>query len=162
MLILCDCLVLQILTTPTKAYNLRTRLVPLSSPDHLNVNGRGDEDVDDIQSEQPPPAMTEMACEALTEELQQVQVQHPGLITYKTDNVTLYFSFSWWNLQIYFPFAWQEQASQVQTLLDQEELKSMKLLQQIVKLEEQVTGMIEEFSCKDEVGNFCHVLDMLC
>uniref|UniRef100_A0A8C7RE03 Kinesin motor domain-containing protein n=1 Tax=Oncorhynchus mykiss TaxID=8022 RepID=A0A8C7RE03_ONCMY len=118
---------IKILTTPTKAYNLRTRVVPLSSPDHLNVNGRGDEDVDDIQSEQPPPAMTEMACEALTEELQQVQ----------------------------------EQASQVQTLLDQEELKSMKLLQQIVKLEEQVTGMIEEFSCKDEVGNFCHVLDML-
>lgn len=72
MLILCDCFVPQILTTPTKAYNLRTRLVPLSSPDHLN--GRGDEDVDDIQSEQPPPAMTEMACEALTEELQQVQV----------------------------------------------------------------------------------------
>uniref|UniRef100_A0A8C7CQS3 Kinesin family member 15 n=1 Tax=Oncorhynchus kisutch TaxID=8019 RepID=A0A8C7CQS3_ONCKI len=107
---------IKILTTPTKAYNLRTRLVPLSSPDHLNVNGRGDEDVDDIQSEQPPPAMTEMACEALTEELQQVQ----------------------------------EQASQVQTLLDQEELKSRKLLQQIVKLEEQVTGMIEEFSCKDE------------
>uniref|UniRef100_A0A8C8CSL2 Kinesin motor domain-containing protein n=1 Tax=Oncorhynchus tshawytscha TaxID=74940 RepID=A0A8C8CSL2_ONCTS len=113
---------IKILTTPTKAYNLRTRLVPLSSPDHLNVNGRGDEDLDDIQSEQPPPAMTEMACEALTEELQQVQ----------------------------------EQASQMQTLLDQEELKSRKLLQQIVKLEEQVTGMMEEFSCKDEVGNFCH------
>uniref|UniRef100_A0A8C8ENA6 Kinesin motor domain-containing protein n=1 Tax=Oncorhynchus tshawytscha TaxID=74940 RepID=A0A8C8ENA6_ONCTS len=107
---------IKILTTPTKAYNLRTRLVPLSSPDHLNVNGRGDEDLDDIQSEQPPPAMTEMACEALTEELQQVQ----------------------------------EQASQMQTLLDQEELKSRKLLQQIVKLEEQVTGMMEEFSCKDE------------
>uniref|UniRef100_A0A8C8CP31 Kinesin motor domain-containing protein n=1 Tax=Oncorhynchus tshawytscha TaxID=74940 RepID=A0A8C8CP31_ONCTS len=104
---------IKILTTPTKAYNLRTRLVPLSSPDHLNVNGRGDEDLDDIQSEQPPPAMTEMACEALTEELQQVQVQH--------------------------------------TLLDQEELKSRKLLQQIVKLEEQVTGMMEEFSCKDEL-----------
>uniref|UniRef100_A0A8C8CQ03 Kinesin motor domain-containing protein n=1 Tax=Oncorhynchus tshawytscha TaxID=74940 RepID=A0A8C8CQ03_ONCTS len=80
---------IKILTTPTKAYNLRTRLVPLSSPDHLNVNGRGDEDLDDIQSEQPPPAMTEMACEALTEELQQVQVQHAGLITYKTDNVIL-------------------------------------------------------------------------
>uniref|UniRef100_A0A674E3M3 Kinesin family member 15 n=1 Tax=Salmo trutta TaxID=8032 RepID=A0A674E3M3_SALTR len=105
---------IKILTTPTKAYNLRTRLVPLSSPDHLN--GRGDEDVDDIQSEQPPPAMTEMVCEALTEELQQVQ----------------------------------EQASQVQTLLDQEELKSRKLLQQIVKLEEQVTRQIEEFRCKDE------------
>uniref|UniRef100_A0A674E372 Kinesin family member 15 n=1 Tax=Salmo trutta TaxID=8032 RepID=A0A674E372_SALTR len=106
---------IKILTTPTKAYNLRTRLVPLSSPDHLN--GRGDEDVDDIQSEQPPPAMTEMVCEALTEELQQVQ----------------------------------EQASQVQTLLDQEELKSRKLLQQIVKLEEQVTRQIEEFRCKDEL-----------
>ncbi|KAK6304480.1 hypothetical protein J4Q44_G00250660 [Coregonus suidteri] len=108
---------IKILTTPTKAYNLRTRLVPLSSPDHLNGNGRGDEDVDDIQSEQPPPAMTEIACEALTEELQQVQ----------------------------------EQASQVQTRLDQEELKSRKLLQQIVKLEEQVTGMVEESRYKDEL-----------
>lgn len=63
----------QILTTPTKGYNLRNRLVPLSSPDHLNGQAENI-DVDDIQSEQPPPEMNELACEALTEELKQMQV----------------------------------------------------------------------------------------
>lgn len=58
----------QILTTPTKAYNLRSRLVPLSSPEHLNGN---DGDGDNIWAEQPPSEMAEMA---LTEELRQVQV----------------------------------------------------------------------------------------
>uniref|UniRef100_A0A8C5B731 Kinesin-like protein n=1 Tax=Gadus morhua TaxID=8049 RepID=A0A8C5B731_GADMO len=58
------------LTTPTKAYNLRSRNDHLSSPEHLN----GDE-MNDIRHEQPPPEMTELACEALTEELQQVQVK---------------------------------------------------------------------------------------
>uniref|UniRef100_A0A8C5CRI6 Kinesin motor domain-containing protein n=1 Tax=Gadus morhua TaxID=8049 RepID=A0A8C5CRI6_GADMO len=58
------------LTTPTKAYNLRSRNDHLSSPEHLN----GDE-MNDIRHEQPPPEMTELACEALTEELQQVQEQ---------------------------------------------------------------------------------------
>ncbi len=61
----------QILTTPTKAYNLRNRLVPLSSPEHLQEENN---DVDDIQNEQPPPEMNELACEALTEELKQMQV----------------------------------------------------------------------------------------
>ncbi len=61
----------QILTTPTKAYNLRNRLVPLSSPEHLQEENI---DVDDIQNEQPPPEMNELACEALTEELKQMQV----------------------------------------------------------------------------------------
>ena len=59
----------QILTTPTKAYNLRSRFVPLSSPEHLNGTGG---DRDDIWDEEPPSDMTEMA---LTEELRQVQVQ---------------------------------------------------------------------------------------
>ncbi|XP_056596432.1 kinesin-like protein KIF15-A isoform X2 [Triplophysa dalaica] len=63
---------IKILTTPTKGYNLRTRLVPLSSPDHLN--GQVGE-VDDIQNEQPPPEMNELACEALSEELKQMQEQ---------------------------------------------------------------------------------------
>ncbi|MEQ2207055.1 hypothetical protein XENOCAPTIV_006540 [Xenoophorus captivus] len=58
-----------ILTTPTKAYNLRSRFVPLSSPEHLNGF---DNDGEDIWSEQPPSDMTEMA---LTEELRQVQVR---------------------------------------------------------------------------------------
>lgn len=105
---------IKILTTPTKSYNLRNRLVQLSSPDHLTW---GEEDVDDIQSEQPPPEMTEGACEALTEELRQVQ----------------------------------EQASRIQSQLDEEEAKNRKLLQQMTKLEEQVTVMSEEFSRKDEL-----------
>uniref|UniRef100_A0A8C4GTP8 Kinesin motor domain-containing protein n=1 Tax=Dicentrarchus labrax TaxID=13489 RepID=A0A8C4GTP8_DICLA len=60
---------IKILTTPTKAYNLRSRIVPLSSPDHLNGT---DDNADDIWDEQPPSDMTEMA---LTEELRQVQEQ---------------------------------------------------------------------------------------
>ncbi|XP_065822767.1 kinesin-like protein KIF15 [Labrus bergylta] len=60
---------LKILTTPTKAYNLRSRFMPLSSPEHLN--GTHDEG-DDIWSEQPPSDMAEMA---LTEELRQVHEQ---------------------------------------------------------------------------------------
>ncbi|XP_037603237.1 kinesin-like protein KIF15-A [Sebastes umbrosus] len=60
---------IKILTTPTQAYNLRTRLVPFSSPDHLN--GKGDNS-DDIWTEQPPSDMTEMA---LTEELRHAQEQ---------------------------------------------------------------------------------------
>lgn len=59
----------QILTTPTKPYNLRSRLAPLSSPEHLNGSEDGGED---IWCEQPPSDMTEMA---LTEELRQVQVR---------------------------------------------------------------------------------------
>ncbi|XP_077394978.1 kinesin-like protein KIF15 [Festucalex cinctus] len=60
---------LKILSTPTKAYNLRSRLVPLSSPEHLNgsINNQ-----DDILAEPSPSDMTEMA---LTEELCQVQEQ---------------------------------------------------------------------------------------
>lgn len=57
---------IKILTTPTKAYNLRSRLVPLSSPEHLN----GNDSDGDIWSEPPPSDMTEMA---LTEELRHVQ-----------------------------------------------------------------------------------------
>ncbi|XP_022606678.1 kinesin-like protein KIF15 [Seriola dumerili] len=60
---------IKILTTPTKAYNLRSRFVPLSSPEHLNGT---DNNADDIWGEQPPSDMTEMA---LTEELRQVQEQ---------------------------------------------------------------------------------------
>uniref|UniRef100_A0AAR2KMY5 Kinesin-like protein n=1 Tax=Pygocentrus nattereri TaxID=42514 RepID=A0AAR2KMY5_PYGNA len=64
---------IKILTTPTKAYNLRSRLVPLSSPEHLNGHS-GEHDLEDIYAEQPPPEMSEVACEALTEELKQMQV----------------------------------------------------------------------------------------
>uniref|UniRef100_A0A7N6AB43 Kinesin-like protein n=1 Tax=Anabas testudineus TaxID=64144 RepID=A0A7N6AB43_ANATE len=94
---------IKILSTPTKAYNLRSRVVPLSSPDHLN----GTDNTGDIWDEQPPSDMTEMA---LTEELRQVQ----------------------------------EQATRVQTQLNEEELKNSKLLQQIAKLEEQITLLSTE------------------
>ncbi|XP_067470314.1 kinesin-like protein KIF15 [Thunnus thynnus] len=60
---------IKILSTPTKAYNLRSRLVSLSSPDHLNGMNNNP---DDIWAEEPPSDMTEMA---LTEELRQVQEQ---------------------------------------------------------------------------------------
>uniref|UniRef100_A0A3B4H8R3 Kinesin family member 15 n=1 Tax=Pundamilia nyererei TaxID=303518 RepID=A0A3B4H8R3_9CICH len=60
---------LKILSTPTRGYNLRSRLVPLSSPEHLNGM---DGNENGIWSEQPPSDMTEMA---LTEELRQVQDQ---------------------------------------------------------------------------------------
>uniref|UniRef100_A0A3P9J347 Kinesin family member 15 n=1 Tax=Oryzias latipes TaxID=8090 RepID=A0A3P9J347_ORYLA len=102
---------LKILTTPTKAYNLRSRLVPLCSPEHLNGNAG---DGDNIWTEQPPSDMAEMA---LTEELRQVQ----------------------------------DQASRVQTQLDEEELKNSKLMQQIAKLEEQIDVMSKESNHKDEI-----------
>lgn len=102
---------IKILTTPTKAYNLRSRLLPLSSPDHLNGT---DGNADDIWDEQPPSDMTEMA---LTEELRQVQ----------------------------------EQTSRVQTQLNEEELKNSKLLQQIAKLEEEITVISQESDRKDEL-----------
>ncbi|XP_076014647.1 kinesin-like protein KIF15 [Genypterus blacodes] len=104
---------IKILTTPTKAYNLRSRIVSLSSPEHLYGN---EDSAENIWGELPPPGMTEMACEALTEELQQVQ----------------------------------EQASHVQTQLDEEELKNSKLVLQIAKLEEQITVLSQESDRKEE------------
>uniref|UniRef100_A0A7N9AMN7 Kinesin family member 15 n=1 Tax=Mastacembelus armatus TaxID=205130 RepID=A0A7N9AMN7_9TELE len=100
---------IKILSTPTKACNLRSRLVPFSSPDHLNGT-----ESNDIWNEQPPLDMTIMA---LTEELRQVQ----------------------------------EQASTVQTQLNEEELKNSKLLQEIAKLEEQITVLSQQCDHKDEL-----------
>lgn len=51
----------------------------------------------------------------------------------------------------YFLNSLQEQASHVQTQLNEEELKNSKLLQQIVKLEEQLTVISQESDCKEEV-----------
>ncbi|CAN9502128.1 unnamed protein product [Ophioblennius macclurei] len=102
---------IKILSTPTKAYNLRSRVVPLSSPELLN----GTVCVpDDIWAEEPPSDMAEMA---LTEELRQVH----------------------------------ENASVVQTQLTEEELKNSKLMQQIVKLEEQIVVMSQELESKDQL-----------
>uniref|UniRef100_A0A8C9ZCC8 Kinesin family member 15 n=1 Tax=Sander lucioperca TaxID=283035 RepID=A0A8C9ZCC8_SANLU len=82
---------IKILTTPTKAYNLRTRLVPLSSPDHLNGTCNS---ADNIWTESPPSDMAEMA---LTEELRQVQVHQRGLsckCVYKKHKLLLSHTFS--------------------------------------------------------------------
>ncbi|XP_036429425.1 kinesin-like protein KIF15-A [Colossoma macropomum] len=106
---------IKILTTPTKAYNLRSRLVPLSSPEHLNGHS-GEHDLEDIHTEQPPPEMSEVACEALTEELKQMQ----------------------------------DQISRLKGQLDEEEAKNMKLLQQISKLEEQVSTATEQSTRREE------------
>lgn len=55
--------------------------MPLSSPEHLNGHG-GESEPEDLDSEQPPPAMSELACEALTEELKQMQVTLSGAYNY--------------------------------------------------------------------------------
>ncbi|XP_072532827.1 kinesin-like protein KIF15 [Salminus brasiliensis] len=106
---------IKILTTPTKAYNLRSRLVPLASPEHLNGHSEEGE-LEDIHSEQPPPEMSELACEALTEELKQMQ----------------------------------DQISRLKGQLDEEGAKNVKLLQQISKLEEQVTTATEQSARREE------------
>ncbi|XP_068195591.1 kinesin-like protein KIF15 [Antennarius striatus] len=102
---------IKILSTPTKAYNLRSRLVPFSSPEHLK--GESDNG-DNIWAELPP---SDMAMMALTEDLCQEQ----------------------------------EKSSHVQTLLNEEELKNHKLLQQIAKLEEQITLISQESDHKEQL-----------
>nr|XP_015212336.1 PREDICTED: kinesin-like protein KIF15 [Lepisosteus oculatus] len=104
------------LTTPTRGYCLRSRLVPHFSPDHsMDLSARSlpaEDPVDDILNEPVPPEMNELACEALTEELETVQ----------------------------------EQVSALQLKLDEEEVKNRKLLQQIGKLEEHSNKMEELLS----------------
>ncbi|KAI4885619.1 hypothetical protein NFI96_019061, partial [Prochilodus magdalenae] len=106
---------IKILTTPTKAYNLRSRVVPLASPEHLNGHA-GDHELEDIHAEQPPPEMSEVACEALTEELKQMQ----------------------------------DQVNRLKGQLDEEGAKNVKLLQQISKLEEQVSSATEQSTRREE------------
>ncbi|XP_032038724.1 kinesin-like protein KIF15 [Aythya fuligula] len=92
------------ITTPTKAYQLRSRLVPRISPeisDYHSEDFQCSEEMDDIFKEPVPPEMNEQAYEAIAEELK----------------------------------AAQEQLSTMQTKLDEEESKNMKLQQQINKLE---------------------------
>lgn len=104
------------LTTPTKAYRLRSRLVPHLNaditPDCNTVTESTEEQVDYILNEPVPPGMNEMAYEAIAEELQMVQ----------------------------------EQANTLQAKLDEEEAKNMKLLQQISKLEGHSSQMQQLFS----------------
>ncbi|KFO71800.1 Kinesin-like KIF15, partial [Cuculus canorus] len=93
------------ITTPTKAYQLRSRLVPRISPDILDYHSEdfqcSSEMMDDILKEPVPPEMNEQAYEAIAEELKVAQ----------------------------------EQLSTMQTKLDEEESKNIKLQQHINKLE---------------------------
>ncbi|NXG17957.1 KIF15 protein, partial [Grallaria varia] len=90
------------ITTPTKAYQLRSRLVPRISPDYNSEDFQcSEEAVDDILKEPVPPEMSEQAYEAIAEELKVAQ----------------------------------EQLSTMQTKLDEEESKNIKLQQHINKLE---------------------------
>ncbi|CAH2283214.1 kinesin KIF15 [Pelobates cultripes] len=104
------------MTTPTKAYNLRSRLVPRMSPSD-SPNGLMDTpksgvQIDDIINEPIPPEMSEQAYEAIAEELRMVQ----------------------------------EQVTTLQAKLDEEESRNMKSQQQLSKLEHHSTQMQEHFS----------------
>lgn len=48
--------------------------------------------------------------------------------------------------------SFQEQASKVQTQLNEEEMKNSRLVQQIAKLEEQMSVLSQQCDRKDEVG----------
>ncbi|KAJ7413957.1 Kinesin-like protein KIF15 [Willisornis vidua] len=64
------------ITTPTKAYQLRSRLVPRISPDCNSEDFQCVEEVmDDILEEPVPPEMNEQAYEAMAEELKVAQEQ---------------------------------------------------------------------------------------
>uniref|UniRef100_A0A8C2SVY3 Kinesin family member 15 n=1 Tax=Coturnix japonica TaxID=93934 RepID=A0A8C2SVY3_COTJA len=93
------------ITTPTKAYQLRSRLVPRISPEILDFHSEESECckemMDDILKEPVPPEMNEQAYQAIAEELKMAQ----------------------------------EQLNTMQTKLDEEESKNIKLQQHINKLE---------------------------
>ncbi|XP_050793838.1 kinesin-like protein KIF15 [Gopherus flavomarginatus] len=104
------------MTTPTKAYQLRSRLVPRISPeifvcDSMDIQSSR-EVMDNIFNEPVPPEMNEQAYEAIAEELRMVQ----------------------------------EQLSTLQIKLDEEESKNIKLQQHIDKLEHHSAQMQELFS----------------
>ncbi|XP_043921457.1 kinesin-like protein KIF15 [Protopterus annectens] len=110
--------VLKNITTPTKGYDLRSRLIPRLSPEgecngYLHIESPESPEVPvDIINEPMPPEMSEQAYEAIAEELKMVQ----------------------------------EQVIALQTKLDEEESKSMKLQQQTEKLECHSKDMEELFS----------------
>ncbi|XP_023556410.1 kinesin-like protein KIF15 [Octodon degus] len=71
---------LKIITTPTKAYQLRSRLVPKLSPEVGSARTPNCSGLDhDILSEPVPPEMSEQAFEAIAEELRAVQEQMSAL-----------------------------------------------------------------------------------
>uniref|UniRef100_A0AC11CI48 Kinesin family member 15 n=1 Tax=Ovis aries TaxID=9940 RepID=A0AC11CI48_SHEEP len=107
---------LKIITTPTKAYQLRSRPLLKFSPEPESFGSaqtQKSSNLDnDILNEPVPPEMSEQAFEAISEELRMVQ----------------------------------EQMSTLQVKLDEEEHKNVKLQQQIDKLEHHSTQMQELFS----------------
>ncbi|XP_037704775.1 kinesin-like protein KIF15 [Choloepus didactylus] len=106
---------IKIITTPTKAYQLRSRLVPKLSPEmgsFVSVNTQNSSKLDnDILNEPVPPEMSEQAFEAISEELRIMQ----------------------------------EQMSALQDKVDEKEHKNLKLQQHIDKLEHHSTQMQELF-----------------
>uniref|UniRef100_G1R234 Kinesin-like protein KIF15 n=1 Tax=Nomascus leucogenys TaxID=61853 RepID=G1R234_NOMLE len=107
---------LKIITTPTKAYQLRSRPVPKLSPEMGSFGSLYTQNSsildNDILNEPVPPEMNEQAFEAISEELRTVQ----------------------------------EQVSALQAKLDEEEHKNLKLQQHVDKLEHHSTQMQELFS----------------
>ncbi|KAL8165523.1 UNVERIFIED_CONTAM: Kinesin-like protein KIF15-A, partial [Gekko kuhli] len=66
------------ITTPTKAYQLRSRLVTRLTPEMLSqesIDIQSPGEIDDILNEPMPPEMNEQAYEAVAEELRLVQEQ---------------------------------------------------------------------------------------
>ncbi|XP_069814462.1 kinesin-like protein KIF15 isoform X2 [Dendropsophus ebraccatus] len=111
------------MTTPTRAYNLRSRLVPRLSPDCLQSDlmetPKSRDDLDNIIDEPIPPEMSEQAYEAIAEELRMVQ----------------------------------EQVTTLQAKLDEEESKNIKLQQQLDKIEHHSVQIQELFTSERATWN---------
>uniref|UniRef100_A0A8B9K5I3 Kinesin-like protein n=1 Tax=Astyanax mexicanus TaxID=7994 RepID=A0A8B9K5I3_ASTMX len=122
---------IKILTTPTKAYNLRSRLVPLSSPEHLNGHLEEGE-LEDIHSEQPPPEMSELACEALTEELKQMICNVLVIIRTLVCNLL---DLQYFMAAFISKFSLQDFSSERSSLMEEQQ----KLQEKISALEQQLT-----------------------
>ncbi|MBZ3882423.1 Kinesin-like protein KIF15 [Sciurus carolinensis] len=70
---------LKVITTPTKAYQLRSRTVPKLSPEMGSFGCNSSILDNDILNEPVPPEMNEQAFEAISEELRAVQEQMNAL-----------------------------------------------------------------------------------
>ncbi|XP_040209068.1 kinesin-like protein KIF15 isoform X2 [Rana temporaria] len=117
---------IKILTTPTKAYHLRSRLVPRLSPEGIEGalldTPKSRDHHDNIINEPIPPEMSEQAYEAIAEELRMMQ----------------------------------EQVTALQAKNDEEESKNMKLQQQVDKMVHHSTQMEELFSSERASWNSRH------
>uniref|UniRef100_A0A8C5T672 Kinesin family member 15 n=1 Tax=Malurus cyaneus samueli TaxID=2593467 RepID=A0A8C5T672_9PASS len=125
------------ITTPTKAYQLRSRLVPRISPDYNFEDFQHSEEMmDDILKEPVPPEMTEQACEAIAEELKVAQEQLSTMQTKldeeESKNVKLQQHIS----------KLEHHSAQIQELLSSERndwsKERQELLEQIKSLEKQL------------------------